>query len=200
MVRQMGNAAIAAGAAVLLGSAAIAADALSATTPQVGPHQFPPPPQLTSTRELKVVRSNIEEAPDTLTVEEAEVPSEPTRILDRAAAERLFGNSGITLQWIGWEERGRVWIAVDETGNWWLSAMQKSDGNGELELEGRISEIGADYFIFDGEITIYGSPDADRFCDANKQWRFAITQNRKYWRLRELEWCDRLTDYIDIYF
>ena len=24
--------------------------------------------------------------------------------------------------------------------------------------------------------------------------------NRRYWRMREFEWCDRLTDYIDIYF
>lgn len=149
-------------------------------------------------RELTLVRSNMAEAPNTLAVEEAQIPTAPTRILDAAAAERLFGNSGVTLQWIGWEERGQVWIAIDEAGNWWLTAEQR--GNGSLKLEGWIAEIGTDYFLLDAEITIWGAPDTDRFCDANKQWRFAITQNRQYWRLREFEWCDRLTDYIDIYF
>ena len=29
---------------------------------------------------------------------------------------------------------------------------------------------------------------------------FAITQNRKYWRLQQMESCGRLTDYVDIYY
>ncbi len=165
---------------------------------QSGAMELPARPQIPALRVLTLERSNIAEAPNTLTVEEAQIPAEPTRVLDAAAAERLFGNSGVTLQWIGWDERGRVWIAVDEAGNWWLTAEQQ--GNGSLKLEGRISEIGSDYFLFDGEVSISGAPDVDRYCEANKQWRFAITQNRQYWRLREFEWCDRLTDYIDIYF
>jgi|GEM_PF-800268 len=147
-----------------------------------------------------LVRSNFAEAPKELTVEASDVPSEPTRILHRASAERLFGNSGLTLQWIGWEERGKVWVAVDDQGIWWLTGEQRGDGNSGLKLEGRVSEIGEDYFLFKGEITIVGAPGAGRFCDANKQWRFGITQGRKYWRLREFEWCDSLTDYVDIYF
>jgi hypothetical protein len=39
-----------------------------------------------------------------------------------------------------------------------------------------------------------------RRCEQTGEWRFAVTQNRKYWRLRQFEWCDYLTDYIDIYF
>ncbi len=151
-------------------------------------------------RELQIVRSNLAEAPSTLTVEAAEVPSEPTRILDHAAAERLFGNSGLTLQWIGWEERGRVWIAVDEDGQWLLTGEQRGEDGSRLSLEGFITEIGSDYFTYSGTVKILGSPDAERFCNTTKEWRFAVTQNRKYWRLREFEWCDDLTDYIDIYF
>ena len=29
---------------------------------------------------------------------------------------------------------------------------------------------------------------------------FRVTQNRKYWRLQQMEVCDGLTDYVDIYF
>ena len=63
-----------------------------------------------------------------------------------------------------------------------------------------MTEIGADYFVFDGTIRIADTPDAGRRCEADKVWHFAVTQNRPYWRLREFEWCDGLTDYIDIYF
>ncbi len=47
---------------------------------------------------------------------------------------------------------------------------------------------------------ILDAPDQGRACEADKSWHFAITQQRLYFRLREFEWCDRLTDYIDIYF
>ena len=126
----------------------------------------------------------------------------PTRILDEAMAERLLENSGISLQWIGWERRGQADVTIDDTGTWWLSASQRAldARGGEVTVRGMITEIGADYFLLQGPITITDTPGAGRNCRADKTWRFAITQDRKYWRLREFEWCDRLTDYIDIYF
>lgn len=204
---------------VLVAACQVDDDALTSTPPppqaaQVAAAQTqvpaPPPPRkpvsvpklfdLPKLVDRQLVRSNVSGSPKTLTVEASEVPAEPTRILNRASAERLFGNSGLTLQWIGWEERGKVWVAVDEQGVWWLSGEHANAENAGLKLEGYVSEIGADYFLFNGEITIIGTPNRDRMCDANKQWRFGITQNRKYWRLREFEWCDRSTDYVDIYF
>ena len=150
--------------------------------------------------ELQLKRSNIAEAPDTITVEAAEIPAEPTRVIDSAAAERIFSNEGVTLQWISWEKRGRAWVAVDADGHWLLTAMQKGDDGAALDIEGFITEIGSDYFLMSGTIKILGAPDAARFCNTSKEWRFAITQDRKYYRLREFEWCDGLTDYIDLYF
>ena len=124
----------------------------------------------------------------------------PTIVEDRAALERLRGNSGITLQWIGWEERGHVRV-TEEGGRVHLSGSQaEKDGPGRLTLEGDVVEIGADYFVFDGRIEIADTPDAGRSCVKTGPSRFAVTQNRRYWRLREFEWCDYLTDYIDIYF
>ena len=124
----------------------------------------------------------------------------PTRVLSAKDADRLRNNQGMTLQWITWDKRSPVLVEVDERGVWMLTSEIRGDDGGALKVEGYITEIGRDYFLLDGEITIMGTPQASRFCDVNKSWRFAVTQNRKYYRLREFEWCDRLTDYIDIYF
>lgn len=176
------------------------------TDPPVQAHTEPEEPissgpmQLPALSDIAIVRKNLAEGPSVITVEMAEIPEMPTKITNQAEAERLFGNSGITLQWIGWEKRGPVLVLVDENDVWWLTAEHRGADGAALKLEGRITEIGPDHFLFDGEITIMGTPDVDRFCDQNKEWRFAVTQNRKYYRLREFEWCDGLTDYIDIYF
>lgn len=123
-----------------------------------------------------------------------------TRILDPAAAARLRANKGVTVQWIGWNDRGTASV-TDNAGTLTLRAAQaQPDGPGRLLLDGTVSEIGADYFVFDGTIRITDTPDAGRRCEATKIWHFAVTQNRPYWRLREFEWCDGLTDYVDIYF
>ena len=133
---------------------------------------------------------------------EDDIPTRPTKILDQTALARLKANTGLTLQWLGWDKRGtlKVYEIKDEI---WIEGQQ---GNPEkddafLYVNGLVREIGSDYFILDGEISIFGTPDAERRClGKNSQWRFAVTENRKYWRLREFEWCDGLTDYVDIYF
>ncbi|SMC72875.1 hypothetical protein SAMN06272759_106112 [Novosphingobium sp. B1] len=123
-----------------------------------------------------------------------------TRILDGTAAAQLMRNAGVTLQWIDWNTRGTA-HARDDGGVIRLTASQNSStGPGRLWLDGTVTEIGADYFIFSGTIRIVDTPDAGRKCEATRtDWRFAVTQSRPYWRLRTFEWCDGLTDYIDIY-
>lgn len=111
-----------------------------------------------------------------------------------------MNNKGVTLQWIGWDHRGPAHV-TDDNGVWRLSAAQaQQDGPGKLKLDGTIREIGSDYFLFDGTISITDTPDKGRACRKQSQWRFAITQNRPYWRARHFAWCDGLTDYVDIYF
>lgn len=126
----------------------------------------------------------------------------PTRVLDRKALERLRGNAGLTLQWISWDYRGEV--IVQQIGDAiMIAGMQQDRYNDQaaLRVSGRIAEIGSDYFLLDGTITIRNTPDKARECRlSGENLRFAITQNRKYWRFRQFEWCDYLTDYIDIYF
>lgn len=126
--------------------------------------------------------------------------AEPTRVVDRAAADRLLNAKGVTLQWIGWSQRGPV-NAWEKDGTIYLMGSQSDPaGPGRLFMDGRVEEIGADYFTFRGTIRITDTPDPGRKCEQDKLWHFAITQNRPYWRLREFEWCDYLTDYVDIYF
>ena len=124
-----------------------------------------------------------------------------TRILSQDAAHRLRNNSGMTLQWITWDRRGEVDVRVDANGVWHLSGSQSGqDGPGRVTVDGVVTEIGADYFLLDGHVAITDTPDPGRRCAADKVWRFGVTQGRQYWRLREFEWCDDLTDYVDIYF
>jgi len=122
-----------------------------------------------------------------------------TRVLDHSAVERLLANKGVTLHWLDWNTRGTA-NARWEADTVRLTAAQAKSGVGRLFLDGVIEEIGSDYFTFRGTIRIEDAPDAGRRCEKTKSWHFAITQNRPYWRLREFEWCDGLTDYIDIYF
>ncbi|MCW1428926.1 hypothetical protein [Novosphingobium sp. JCM 18896] len=130
----------------------------------------------------------------------ASAPPPPTRILDAGAAQRLRANKGVTLQWIDWNSRGSAHVAVSR-GVWTLRAAQaEAGGPGRLLLDGRVTEIGRDYFLFDGTVRITDTPDKGRTCEKRDVWRFAVTQNRRYWRIRTFEWCDDLTDYVDIYF
>lgn len=131
-----------------------------------------------------------------------------TRILDSKAAETLRGAEGVTLQWISWDWRGRV--EVRQVGDIMLlvGGQNAADaptgtrdlGSGSVMIDGVITEIGSDYFLFDGDIIIADSPDIGRLCKRSGPMTFKVTQNRKYWRLQEMEHCDGLTDYVDIYF
>ncbi len=123
-----------------------------------------------------------------------------TEVRDLAALEKLRGNAGLTLQWIDWNTRGI--LEVSQRGKVvHLSGRQTAaNGKGKLKIEGDVLSIDADSFIFRGRIEMMDTPDLGRSCIKNGDSEFAITQGRQYWRMREFEWCDVLTDYIDIYF
>jgi hypothetical protein len=132
----------------------------------------------------------------------AQTPPAPERtvVRDQAALNRLRRNSGITLQWISFEApaRGHV-IVTDRGGLVHLSGAQRG-GGGELMLEGDVLSIDARSFSFRGEISIVGTPDATRNCLRDGTYEFRVTGQRRYWRLQQMEVCDGLTDYVDIYY
>ncbi|RNJ62432.1 MAG: hypothetical protein EDM03_13375 [Porphyrobacter sp. IPPAS B-1204] len=125
---------------------------------------------------------------------------QPTRVLSPEDLVRIAAAKGITLQWIDWNTRGEIRTLVDGDGVWRMIGSQAGPANAYVGVDGIITEVGENYFILNGTVTIENAPDAGRMCKATADWRFEITQNRKYYRLRQFEWCDYLTDYIDIYF
>ena len=126
--------------------------------------------------------------------------AERTVVRDAAALARLRRNSGISLQWISFESPARGHVRVTDRGGLvHLSGSQSGDG-GELSLEGDVLSIDAASFTFRGAISIVGTPDADRNCLRDGDFEFRVTQRRRYWRLQQMEACDGLTDYVDIYF
>lgn len=127
-------------------------------------------------------------------------PDEATIVEDSAALDRLRANSGITLQWIGWDRRGHVAV-TERDGLVHLSGEQREQaGPDRLTLDGDVLRIDGDSFAFRGRIMIADSPDVGRLCERDGDFEFFVTQNRRYWRLQEMEVCDGLTDYVDIYF
>jgi hypothetical protein len=129
-------------------------------------------------------------------------PEAPRRTIvgDQAALARLRSNAGITLQWISWDHRGRLRVS-EAAGLVHLSGSQTArSGTGRLELDGDVVEIGAGSFTFRGHIGITDTPDSGRSCMRDGDFEFRITGRRRYWRLQQMEQCDGLTDYVDIYF
>ena len=123
-----------------------------------------------------------------------------TIVRDPAALARLRRNSGITLQWISFESpaRGRVSV-TDRAGLVHLRGSQSGNG-GQLRLEGDVLSIDRTSFTFRGQISIVDTPDRGRHCLRDGVFEFRVTQRRRYWRLQQMEACDGLTDYVDIYF
>lgn len=126
--------------------------------------------------------------------------SDRTIVNDPAALRRLQRNSGLTLQWISFdtEQRGHI-TAVDHGGLLHLNGSQRN-GDASVEVDGDVLRIERDRFFFRGRIDIRNAPDLGRACAREGEFEFRVTQNRRYWRLQQMEACDGLTDYVDIYF
>lgn len=125
----------------------------------------------------------------------------PTKVISPDDLQRLIGNKGMSLQWMNGPARGQVRVLVDAAnGQWSLIGTHGGPGDAYVGVDGFISEVGDKYFQLIGNVTILNTPDAGRTCRQFGNWRFEITQNRKFYRLRHFEWCDGLTDYIDIHF
>ena len=129
-------------------------------------------------------------------------PGEHTIVNDRAALARLRRNSGLTLQWISFEQPGRGHVVVTErNGLVHLRGSQTQNrGAGRVDLEGDVLSIGPRSFTFRGRISIENAPDPDRECLREGTYEFRATGTRRYWRLQNIEACDGLADYVDIYY
>ena len=125
-----------------------------------------------------------------------------TQINSAKAKNMLLGRHMLSLQWISWDYFGAATV-TNKNGVFYLEGKQKSRENSDyVEVDGRITEINEKDFKFDGTITMQISHiNSGEPCVREGEMTFAITQNRKYWRLQEMKSpCDITTDYVDVYF
>jgi len=125
-------------------------------------------------------------------------PVQKTIIQNQAAYERLMHNSGITVQWLWHASRGHL-KATDTNDVVRLEGTQ-SNYEGTLKMKGEVVAISADRFRFRGTILLVDAPDKGKTCERTGDFDFKISGKRKYWRLQQMEFCNGLTDYVDVYF
>jgi hypothetical protein len=132
----------------------------------------------------------------------------PVQVFDEIASNDLLaGRHKLSLQWISWEYFGFVDFVKTGENIYEISGYQdgkKSNGecdNCYLKINGSIKKITDKELVFSGRIesSVHyiqnGIP-----CVKEGTFTFKSTQGRKYWRLQEMNGCDGVTDYVDIYF
>jgi hypothetical protein len=118
------------------------------------------------------------------------------------AARKLVGKHKLNLQWIGsdkWEEFGNLKV-TDRQGMMFIKGKQ-TKGDDYLQIDGKILNIEDKQFTFKGKIvTRVSHMNKGQACERDGSMVFKITENRKYWRLQQMQSpCDTATDYVDIF-
>ena len=128
--------------------------------------------------------------------------AQKTVVNDTKARAMLLGRHRLSLQWISWDYFGTATV-TNRRGTFYLKGEQKQRrGTDYLKIDGRITEINAKNFKFDGTIIMQiSSINNGEPCRREGEMTFRITGNRRYWRLAEMtNPCDSATDYVDIFF
>jgi hypothetical protein len=119
----------------------------------------------------------------------------------------LAGNHDLTLQWISWEDRGSITFIPIDQDKYRVEGYQ--DGNKVkakcqgcyLKIKGIIEEVSLENLKFTGRIeTSVHFIDSGNPCIKEGTFNFVAKGNRKYWRCQNMDGCEGVTDYIDIYF
>ena len=117
-------------------------------------------------------------------------------------AQSILGNHNLALQWVSWDYFGKV-NAITQNGITSLSGRQNSRTTSDfVHIDGVVSEITPMGFKFNGKITTQVSfINGGKPCVRSGVFSFKAPTNKKYWRLQEMDNpCDRVTDYVDIFF
>jgi hypothetical protein len=125
-----------------------------------------------------------------------------TIIKDAAAKTRLLGSHRFSLQWISWDYFGKA-VVTEQKGKLVFRGLQRAkDSKDFVKIDGLITEVAAKEFKFNGTIeTKVSHNNNGEICKREGEMTFKITQNRKYWRLQEMQSpCGIETDYVDIFF
>jgi PDZ domain-containing secreted protein len=125
-----------------------------------------------------------------------------TSVNSPTAARKLIGKHKLNLQWIGsenWAEFGNLKV-TDRQGIMVMRGNQ-TKGADYLQIDGKIISIEDKQFTFKGKIVTQVSHiNKGEACEREGEMVFKITENRKYWRLQQMQNpCDTVTDYVDIF-
>ncbi|MDZ4836862.1 MAG: hypothetical protein SGJ27_24030 [Candidatus Melainabacteria bacterium] len=118
---------------------------------------------------------------------------------------KILGKHMLSLQWLQFtnNEFGSA-LVTDKNGMLMLKGEQqhKGKGGGYLKVDGRITEVNANSFKFNGKILTQVETIADgKECVREGDMTFLAKGKRKYWRLQEMKSpCSEVTDYVDLYF
>lgn len=119
----------------------------------------------------------------------------------------LSGQHNLTLQWISWQAPGKVNFTPIGEDEYEIEGQQKGrKTNNEcpdcyLNIKGTISKINPKVLRFTGRIesSVHHIQNGEP-CIKEGTFDFVSTGSRKYWRCQNMNGCDGVTDYVDIYF
>jgi hypothetical protein len=129
-------------------------------------------------------------------------PQDTTIVGSPSAAKKLVGKHKLNLQWLGWDKWSDFGdLKVTDRQGMMLMKGQQIKGNDFLKIDGKILNIEDKQFTFQGKIvTKVGHMNNGAACERDGEMVFKITENRKYWRLQQMQSpCDPATDYVDIF-
>lgn len=125
-----------------------------------------------------------------------------TVIKDARAKQMLLGAHRFSLQWISWDYFGKA-VVTERGGTLYIKGEQRARSGGDyVHMHGRITEVSAKEFKFEGVVDMKVSHiNNGAACKREGELTFAITGNRRYWRMQQMDNpCDGVTDYVDIFF
>lgn len=115
------------------------------------------------------------------------------------------GAHKFSLQWIGWGEQfGTVQIKKLNDSTYSVKGEQRSDDKEDFaSIDGKLIMLTPRRLRFEGTIlTKVRHNNNNEVCDKTGTYTFFASGVRKYWRLQEMDNCDKgnAVDYVDIFF
>lgn len=113
------------------------------------------------------------------------------------------GTHNFTLQWISWDQPGKVQIKKNSDGTYQVTGKQTGKGGDFVTIDGTLTVVTFSEMTFKGKIETKASGvNNGEICTKNGTYHFLAKGARKYWRLQEMENCEgnNVVDYVDIFF
>ena len=113
------------------------------------------------------------------------------------------GAHNLTLQWISWDNPGKVQISKLTDSTYSIKGEQRNNGDEFVTIDGSFKVVSPRELSFTGTIqTRTNTVNKGEVCNKTGTYRFYAKDQRKYWRLQEMVNCEgnNVVDYVDIFF